>query len=286
MFKIPRIRAFLIHLAISLIVFLIPLYLIVFQWYPFPFFYADGGWNGIRIIVGAHLVIGPLLTFIVFKPGKSGLKFDLVTIGIVQAGALVWGTWLVYSERPIALVYTVNYFTTASFRQIQDTGFVLKGLNSFGNKSPFPVYVNLPQDPEQRLPLLEKSVATGTPLFLLADLYHKFDPESLQILKQNSDELLRYLKSDPKGAQLLDSFFRAHGEFINDSVYIPLHTRRQRLVIIVNAIDLSTRGSLNIDVTNYLLGINKKKGSSGPEVFSLISPLETDLHHLLNLTNS
>ena len=212
MFKIPRIRAFLIHLAISLIVFLIPLYLIVFQWYPFPFFYADGGWNGIRIIVGAHLVIGPLLTFIVFKPGKSGLKFDLVTIGIVQAGALVWGTWLVYSERPIALVYTVNYFTTASFRQIQDTGFVLKGLNSFGNKSPFPVYVNLPQDPEQRLPLLEKSVATGTPLFLLADLYHKFDPESLQILKQNSDELLRYLKSDPKGAQLLDSFFRAHGE--------------------------------------------------------------------------
>ena len=88
MFKIPRINAFLIHLTISFIIFLVLAYLIVLHWYPLPYFHTDGGWRGIRIIAGVDLVLGPLLTLIVFKPGKPGLKFDLTLIGLAQAVAL------------------------------------------------------------------------------------------------------------------------------------------------------------------------------------------------------
>ena len=97
MIKIPRVRAFLIHLAISFVIFLVLAYMIVVYWYPLPFFHTDGGWQGFRIIVGVNLVLGPLLTLIVYKPGKPGLKLDLTLIGMAQALALSWGIWVTYS---------------------------------------------------------------------------------------------------------------------------------------------------------------------------------------------
>ncbi|MEJ2399037.1 MAG: hypothetical protein P8Z67_12590, partial [Gammaproteobacteria bacterium] len=99
-----KLKAFASHLGISFLIFLIILYFIIFKWYPFPFFSTDGGWQGIRIIIGVDLVLGPLLTLIVFKPGKPGLKFDLSVIAIMQAGALAWGIWTVHHQRPIAAV--------------------------------------------------------------------------------------------------------------------------------------------------------------------------------------
>ena len=42
--------------------------------------------------VGKTTVVGPLLTLIVFRAGKPGMKFDLAVIGLVQVAALAYGT--------------------------------------------------------------------------------------------------------------------------------------------------------------------------------------------------
>ena len=88
--NITRLNAFLIHFSISLVIFFILLYFILVQWYPQPLFSTDGGWRVIRIIAVVHLMLGPLLTLIVFKPGKKGLKFDLSMIALVQVLAFSW----------------------------------------------------------------------------------------------------------------------------------------------------------------------------------------------------
>ena len=74
-----RIKAFLIHLGISLVILFVLLYLLVFVWYPPPLFAADGGMQGLKIILGVDLVLGPLLTLMVYNPAKGWkrLKFDL-----------------------------------------------------------------------------------------------------------------------------------------------------------------------------------------------------------------
>ena len=72
-----RYRAAAIHLGLSALLFVALAYLVVFVWYPGFFFETDGGWEGIRIIAAVDLVVGPLLTLIVFKAGKPGLRFDL-----------------------------------------------------------------------------------------------------------------------------------------------------------------------------------------------------------------
>jgi len=106
--KLPKkLKATSIHLFISLLIFLVILYLVLFDWYPEPFFTAQGGWQGIRLMAFVQLVLGPSLTFIVFDHLKQGkaIIFDLSVIAVLQASALVWGGYQVYAQRPIALVF-------------------------------------------------------------------------------------------------------------------------------------------------------------------------------------
>jgi hypothetical protein len=67
-----------------------------FVWYPPPYFEVDGGWRILRILAGVDVVVGPLLTLILFKPGKPGLKFDMTCIALMQIGALVYGGTIIY----------------------------------------------------------------------------------------------------------------------------------------------------------------------------------------------
>ena len=105
-------RAFAIHLTASVTIFLIFLGILFFVWYPAPYFEIDGGWTVLLILAGAHLALGPLLTLIVFEPGKPGLKFDLICIVLVQLGALLYGGTLIYQQRPAFVVFAVDRFTS------------------------------------------------------------------------------------------------------------------------------------------------------------------------------
>jgi hypothetical protein len=107
-----RYQVFAIHMAISLVLFFILLACITQVWYPGILFDTGNGWKAIALIVGIDLILGPLLTLIVFNPKKSSLKFDLWVIAIVQTAALIYGTWTIYSSRPLAIAYINTSFIT------------------------------------------------------------------------------------------------------------------------------------------------------------------------------
>lgn len=107
-----RYQAFAIHMAISLVIFFILLVCITQFWYPGILFDTGNGWKAIAIIVGIDLILGPLLTLIVFNPLKSSLKFDLTIIALVQSAALIYGTWTIHQTRPIALAFINTSFMT------------------------------------------------------------------------------------------------------------------------------------------------------------------------------
>lgn len=78
-----RYQAFAIHLGLSFLIFIVLASLIVFYWYPGFLFATDGGWQGIRLIAGVDLVIGPCLTLLLYKRGKPGLKFDMMCVDLI-----------------------------------------------------------------------------------------------------------------------------------------------------------------------------------------------------------
>lgn len=70
-------------------------------WYPPPLFAALGVADMFLLLLGVDVVLGPLLTLIIFKSGKKSLKFDLAVIACLQVAALLYGVFVLLSGRPV-----------------------------------------------------------------------------------------------------------------------------------------------------------------------------------------
>lgn len=141
-----KLRAFLVHLGVSLLLLLPFVYLILCQWYPPPLFFTDGGWQGLRIMVLVDLVLGPSLTLLLFNPQKSrrALMCDFGCIAIVQVAALLAGAHAVHSVRPWTVAWYDGAFyvsTRATYDEQQVTDEQWRAL---GARPPYQVYVREP----------------------------------------------------------------------------------------------------------------------------------------------
>ncbi len=103
-----RFKASLIHLLISALLVGCVFAVVYWVWYPKPAFEVVGTSSIIRLLVFVDLVMGPLLTFVVYKQGKPGLRFDLSVIVLMQIVALIYGSYRLYEERPYYLVFAVD----------------------------------------------------------------------------------------------------------------------------------------------------------------------------------
>jgi hypothetical protein len=130
-----RYQAFAIHLAISLIVFLILLVCITQYWYPGLLFEIGNAWKAIGIIAGIDLILGPALTLIIFNPQKKSLKFDLAVIAIIQTAALIYGTWTIQKSHPIALAHIGS-----NFHIIHANAPFADDINALAKKSNYQLY--------------------------------------------------------------------------------------------------------------------------------------------------
>ena len=84
-----KLSAFLIHLGISAALVAALGSTAYLLWYPPPYFEFDGGMNVMRLLLVVDVVLGPLLTLVVFQRGKKGLRRDLAVIGALQLAVFV-----------------------------------------------------------------------------------------------------------------------------------------------------------------------------------------------------
>jgi len=243
-----RFKAFAIHLAISLVIFFILLYFILVQWYPQPLFATDGGWRVIRIIVGVDLILGPLLTLIVFKSGKPGLKFDLSVIALVQFTALSWGVWTSYNERPAAVIYTLDFFTPVTSYQLAEHGMSADKLKQFGDDWPILIYIDIPE--EEISNVLSKALADKKPLYLYTEYYSKFGKEQAPILKQSSMDIEKYIEDKPELKKIFQKSVLAHPTKTNIS-YLALHSREKWATAIYDLDEMRIIDIMDIDPSAY-----------------------------------
>ena len=117
----PRFKAFAVHFAIGAAILAVLVYIIAVHWYPAGLFTSDGGLQGLYILIGVDLVLGPGLTFAAYDIAKSRAKirFDLTVIGVLQALALIWGMYVIYTQHPAVLVYSEGRFRPVSVEQLR-----------------------------------------------------------------------------------------------------------------------------------------------------------------------
>lgn len=99
-----------LHLLISAIVIGGVAALLLWRWYP-PALWGVAKADKLMLILAVvDVSLGPLLTWIVYKPGKKSLRFDLSVIALLQIAALAYGLNTVWQSRPVYLVGVVDRF--------------------------------------------------------------------------------------------------------------------------------------------------------------------------------
>lgn len=243
-----RFAAFAIHLGISLAVFAVLAALVVFVWYPDFFFEADGGWEGMRIIILVDLVAGPLLTLIIYKPGKPSLRMDLTLIAIFQVACLAAGTWVVWSERPIALVYSDGTFFSMTAGDFEEAKVDWSPLKAIEGPWPKRVAVQLDSDPSKESETRLQAFQSGRPLRTYVEHYQPLTSDLLDMTREAVAPA--ELEALDKESQRLPEWLARHGGSIDDYAFFKFATRYQYAFLGVRRADgeivglLETQGQL------------------------------------------
>ncbi len=147
----PRLKASGIHLSLSALAFFIVLYFIVFLWYPGPHFSTNGGWQGVRIMFFVDIVLGPILTLIIFNPEKSikAILFDFTVIVTIQISAFIWGLSAVHSQRPLAISFYKGHFYPILMRDLKASDVNPEQLKKLSPYSPAILHSRKPETDEE-----------------------------------------------------------------------------------------------------------------------------------------
>lgn len=137
-----KIKAFVIHLFISASLFLACYGIIRYIWYPDFFFFTEGGVEGIQLIAAIDFIIGPILTLIVYKPGKKGLKLDLSIIGTLQVCCLAFGMYIVNYEKPLAIIIAKGIASSVNLQRLSLNGLTAEAINSIEGPYPKLIFAN------------------------------------------------------------------------------------------------------------------------------------------------
>ncbi len=241
-----KLRAFAIHLIASAIVVLAFLCVMLFVWYPTPYFETDGGWTVLRILAGVDVVLGPLLTLIVFKPGKPGLKFDMSCIVLAQLGALIYGGTIIYQQRPAFVVFGVDRFTSVSASEVEFDKLKYPELQRVAGIGPLLAQSRPPDDPKLRQELLLGVVLEGKKdLEFRAELYEPYRPDLAQ-LRARSIDLSKIAALDAGAKQAIDGFIASKGGRLGDNLYLPLKGKNKDIVMVLSPTDGMPVGFISI----------------------------------------
>jgi hypothetical protein len=105
-----RLFAGLVHFGASCAVALCAAALVFWLWYPGVLSRAQGIGAIFGIVVAVDVVLGPILTILVFNRAKKSLRFDLAVIVVIQLAGLVYGLHTVATARPAYIVFNKDRF--------------------------------------------------------------------------------------------------------------------------------------------------------------------------------
>lgn len=245
-----RYRAFGIHLLISLALFVAIFVLMHFYGYPTPFFAADGGWAGLRILISVALVAGPLLTLIVFRAHKKRLRMDLTLIGLFQLITIGFGLHILYHQRLQMVVYAHGSFYGLDSTRLNQAGPKARVLLRTMKARPAYVFVNLPTNKEAVLAIAARILRGEPPLYLRSWRYGPYNAQARARVLQTGLPMTAIIKVDPKAAKAWQRFKQDHPD-VSQYVFVPFHGTYHSIVLALKRPSAQIVGTLDFNPTKF-----------------------------------
>jgi hypothetical protein len=238
------------HLLISAAIAAAPITLMLAVWYPPPLFRAAGGNSLALILIGVHLVIGPLLTLIIFKPGKWGLKFDLAAIAVLQLAAFLYGAHIIYLARPAFIVFVKDRFEVVNAVELRPERLAAARFEQFRKPpltGPMLVGGEWPQERAEQQMLLDANLA-GEDLQHFPKYYVPYADSRREILAR-ADPIARVREIEPAAARIVDEWLAESGVRERDVLHLRLRARHGWVAVLI---DLQTAQPVKMLLTEKL----------------------------------
>lgn len=245
---VTRTRAALIHLSISLLIGITCMALLFGVWYPPPYFSAAGADTLTLLVIGVDIVVGPLLTLIVFKPGKKGLRFDMTVIAVLQVCALFYGMHACAASRPIFLVAALDRFELVSANEITDVDLAAGSEPAFRERSwkgPRLAYVEVPTDPVE-YDHVQNLAFAGIDMQNVPRYFKPYPPHSASMLERAQALDVLFAKNAVARA-IVESWLRKRALDPAAVVWVPLIAKRKDIVMLLDKKNGSVLGPVNAE---------------------------------------
>jgi len=225
-----RLKAFLYHLSASAVIALLVIGLVFFAWYPPPLHIATGVMTIFLLLLAVDVILGPLLTFLVFKPGKKSLAFDSSVIILLQLSALAYGVYTVAEGRPAWLVFSVDRFELVRVNEIDNRN-LANTLPEYQKPAWFgPQWVAAvaPFHSEANSNLLFEALFTGVDIAQRPELYQSLSAQKENV-QQRSQPLskLELFNSTDRIEAVFEKYPKANS-------WLPLKAVNQDMVVLLD----------------------------------------------------
>lgn len=225
-----------IHLALSVVIIGAIALGLIQVWYGWELFSLMGGARLLTILTICDILIGPLLTLVVYKAGKPSLKFDLFVITLLQIGFLTYGLHIMAQSRPVFIVGVADRFEFVFANELADEDLAKGSEPRFRKRSwtgPLVVGGQLGQTSQERYDLAMSGFA-GKDIHLLPERFVDLEiVRDALMSKAQPAKLLADSSAEAKAK--LESFAGQHGKTLDELVFLPLISRRARATMLLEA---------------------------------------------------
>lgn len=245
-----RAQAAGIHLGISLAVATLAGMLVFGAWYPYPYREISGGRELFLILLTVDVILGPLITFMIFdraKKPRGVLRRDLAVVGLVQLIALGYGLWTVFVARPVHLVFEIDRFrivhaidvpsdlmdkVPAGIDALPLNGPTLLSLRPFRSRQ---------EEADATLVALQ-----GVSLAARPDLWQPYAASRAQVLQAAKpvDQLKARFGAQAAG---IDAVLRRAGRQAANTAYLPLAGRKEFWTVFIDPATADVVGFIALD---------------------------------------
>jgi hypothetical protein len=226
----PRFKAALAHLAVTAAIALISAILVFYIWYPSPFEQLSGGAALFLLIVACDMVLGPLLTLVVFDPKKSrnALIRDLAVICSIQLLALLYGLWTMFIARPIFVSFEKDSFRVVHANEVvnRQRPDQWDSTLSYPLTGPKPISLRPFKDQKELFAVSDDEISAGIKLSFRPELWQPYDADRLGIILA-SKPIAELLARKPNMANQLQVAIKQTQFQVRDLSYLPIVSREK-----------------------------------------------------------
>lgn len=244
MFK-NKLKASLIHLGLSIILVGLIIGSIIFFFFPQIFIGITDFKEIASIIITVDLILGPLLTFVVFQPKKKSLKFDLSVIAAIQLSALIYGAYALFQVHPVYITFNIDRFTIVSAKDAEPEKAKYDEFNVSKLTTAKLAFARMPDDIEKQNEVTLIAAMGGGDLDQRVEYYEPYNQNISYIIAKGLDP--KIILSNANSDKNIKSFTDKHQDNIDEFVFLPINSAKKDAIIVLDKQTAQPLATINSD---------------------------------------